>query len=91
MGEELRLQSDETKMLSKERLALSEQTRVLSREVELKADMEVEWARQGARKAAENRLLRERVAEVEASLSREQIERKAERQQAAKRFESEVR
>lgn len=33
-------------VLSKERLALSEQARLLTREVELKADMEVEWARQ---------------------------------------------
>lgn len=90
MGEELRLQAEEMKILAKERLTTSEQARVLAREVEIYADKEKEWARQGSRKTQENRALKGRVDELEAALAAEKVEREGQRQALTRKFEREV-
>ena len=63
-------------MLQKERLTTAEQARVLAREVEIYADKEKEWARQGSRKTQENRALKSRIVELEDELraAREELE-----------------
>lgn len=86
MGEELALHSEETKILSKERLAMSEQARVLAREVEIYADKEKEWARQGVRKTQENRALTAKVTELETTLAAERRERSAEKSRLQKEY-----
>jgi hypothetical protein len=91
MSEELALQADESKHLAKERLAVMEQARVLAREVEIYADKEREWARQGAIKTQENRALQARSKELETALSMERADKEMTRQHLTKQHAKQVR
>lgn len=64
-------------MLTRERAAMADQARALAREVELYADKEKEWARQGTRKTQENRALLVKAEELETALRIERREREA--------------
>lgn len=89
-GEELKLQADETKLLAKERTATAEQARILAREVEIYADKEKEWARQGSRKTQENKALKSRITELEQIIETQKSSQQAAEEELRRHFTKEV-
>lgn len=70
---------------------MAEQARALAREVELYADKEKEWARQGTRKTQENRALLQKVDDLETALRAEKRDKELLQAQLLQQHMKEVR
>jgi hypothetical protein len=90
LSDELALQIDESKGSNKEKSAITEQNKILQREVDLFQDKEKEWARQGALKSQEIRASQARIKELETALSMEKADKEMTRQLLIKQSAKQV-
>lgn len=81
MGEELRFQQQETAILQQEKEQVEAQNKRLARELELFVDKEKEYARQGSRRARDNKDLKDKVRALEGTVGK--LTRDAERSSTA--------
>lgn len=91
LSEELALQVSESKTLARERDAAVETARVLSRDADIHAGQEREWARQGAHKSMELRAAAARIKELEMALAMERTDKEMTRQLLTKQAFQQVR